>query len=263
MDILGLTSKAYRFLIEERQYLARIALVPAVVKLICGAAVAALGYDMNFIRQALIMLPSYFLDGWLVAHVARFALFGQRWPFRETAGTDRSKGVIHVIRDRAVGVMAGTVMYVTVSFLGMGCFAALYLYGWLPRAVTPDATKDMRGIATLFAVTLLLQGTRQLFFIVASANVGLRRFFRQPLRLLAVVPLMLLWLTCALPVVFLLVFVVTLVAAPMAGPEGFNQAGPAFLLITCWALIDTIVDILASFAAAQGLKPYLAKSLRA
>ena len=79
-DAADCAVKAYGFVWGERHYLFKLAVFPLFIKLVCLVTVISMGYQFDFIRQSLLMLPSYFADGWVMSHLVRLIYLDQRWP---------------------------------------------------------------------------------------------------------------------------------------------------------------------------------------
>lgn len=63
---------------QERAFLLKIILIPLLVKAICTAVTFKMELDMFHLRYFLVMLPSYILDGWVLAHFLRLLLLGEK-----------------------------------------------------------------------------------------------------------------------------------------------------------------------------------------
>lgn len=204
-DVIGSAAKAYRFTWAERHYLARLAIVPVMVKLVCFVVIMSFGWEREFIRQAIIMLPSYFTEGWLLSHTVRLIYFGQRWPFRPTGdkASDNS-----VFRDRARGISAGTIFYVLLRFIQNGIFALAqsksYVEGDTVAAAAPEPT------LILFVLSLALLAaavwTFRFFwlFIPAAANYPIRNFIRRINGFSTSINLIATWMICFFPLIIIL-----------------------------------------------------------
>ena len=116
-DVIEAGGKGYSFAWAERRYLLRLALVPLLIKLVCHTVVLTFEWQTDFMRQALVMLPSYFADGWLMAHLVRLVFLEQRWPFRPTGNKEQD---LTVLEDRARGVLSGVLVFALIKFLLAG-----------------------------------------------------------------------------------------------------------------------------------------------
>ncbi len=259
-DIISAAGHAYRFLWTERKYLLRLAIMPMVVKLVCQGAVAAFGYETRFVQQALLMLPSYFFDGWVMAHVVRLVLYGQRWPYRTGAPPDMAS-----LQDRAQGVMTGAVAYALTRFLLMGLFAAFYASAATAgmEGPPPGAAGDAKPGA-LIAMIAVLAGMLWSFrlvwlFIPAAANVSIGAFMKRIHGFGTSFYMLGVWLTAFLPLLMLFIGLTAMLTQPFAGSGG-AAALPAALQIVInllWVMTDTAIWIVSVFAITFGLRPCL------
>ena len=100
IDVVESVDYGYRFLWRERAYLMHIAAAPLAIKAICLLVLIGLGWERDFIRSALVMLPAYFAEGWMLAHLIRLVFYDQRWPFQPTGDKARDQ---MLLQDRIFG----------------------------------------------------------------------------------------------------------------------------------------------------------------
>lgn len=122
-NIVLSSGKAYSLIWEERQYFLKLALVPLFVKFVCYITILTTGTETDFLRQALIMLPSYFTEGWMLAHIVRLILLNQRWPFKPSGNVSKDTDIIF---DRARGIMSATIVYVLIKLFLAGVMHVLF-----------------------------------------------------------------------------------------------------------------------------------------
>lgn len=248
-DIMGAAHAGYKLAWAERHYLLRLAAVPFLIKALCFTLVLILGWDGDFIRTALVMLPSYFADGWLFAHLTRLVCLGQRWPFRPTGDTGRD---MRVLQDRALGIMRGTLTFVVIRFLMNGATALLY------DAQLGDAAMDAQEVNP----GLLAAGVALLvffiwvfrffwFYIPAALNYPLGRFVRDLGGYTVSFHLIGVWLLCFIPFFFGFGFVLSVLHA-VSGAAA-DSASMTFLANILRVLLDTLVGILSTAGVAYGL----------
>src|SRR5688572_28239476 len=79
-NIIEPATKAYKFVWKERQMLLHFGFWPIMLKVASVSIIGMLGYERNILRQGLILMPSHFLEGWLVAIAIRYAIFGENRP---------------------------------------------------------------------------------------------------------------------------------------------------------------------------------------
>ncbi|AGH97184.1 hypothetical protein [Micavibrio aeruginosavorus] len=119
-DIVDAASFGYQLAWAERHYLIRLATVPVLVSIVCQLIVTMLGWESNYLRQAMVMLPAYFAEGWMVCHMVRLVFLGQRWPFMPSGDPVRDETALD---DRAYGIFAGTLVYVLIKMIASALLA--------------------------------------------------------------------------------------------------------------------------------------------
>ena len=108
-SVMEATNFGYRLTWQERRYLVYLAAIPFLIKFICHMTVVMLDWRSQFMRQAIVMLPSFFAYGWMLAHVTRLIFLDQRWPFRRSGDDEKDR---LIMADKTQGIMAGTLAFV-------------------------------------------------------------------------------------------------------------------------------------------------------
>ena len=93
--------KGYKFVWDERGFLIRLVALPLLIKIASFMLVVSLGLQDNLLRQGLILIPSYFMEGWVVAHAIRLAIFGEIGP-------------LHDVHNRNI-IMATSILYALIK----------------------------------------------------------------------------------------------------------------------------------------------------
>ncbi len=236
-DIIDAAGYGYQLAWREKRYLGRLATVPVFVKFCC--LLVMIGWGDNHLRSALILIPSFFADGWMLSHYVRLIFLDQRWPFRPGGdpAADRQE-----VQARAADLMAGTLYFVVSSFLVAGQSAWFYHLrdqaSELAKNNIPPST-DM-AVAFLASAVLSVWAFRfTWFFILAVLGYNLRQCMRD-LRGIAVSFYMFgAYLVCVVPTVGLEYLVGSMAAMP------YNLSHPATLPLTFeifLALLDSIAD---------------------
>ncbi len=203
-DIITVISLAYKKVWLERRYLLPMMAIPFLVKLACFAALSTFVEDDGLWLAALILLPSFFVEGWLLSHWARTVMTGtHRWPFRSTGNEMQDRAEM---ASRSKGIMAGTVTYVLINFLMAGYFAAMFssvpdlTQGLDPQ--NPDPHIAMVGI--IFMVSALLLFRFVWVYIPLAVNLPLEKILEKlkPMRL--TFQMIGLWLVCVVPAILAL-----------------------------------------------------------
>ena len=255
-DIIDAAGYAYRLLWAERRYLMRLAFVPVMVQIACHSGVMIFGWGQDFIKQALIMLPSYFTEGWLLAHLTRLVFLDQRWPFRPTG--DRSRDMA-MLQDRAQGIMSGTLFYVVTRFLMAGLLGGVY---WFSKQVTPETGDDVPPAAALAAVGMLLflvWAFRFLWlYIPASLNAPVKDFLIAIRGFSVSFYMMGAWLIALIPLLMLDVFIMSLLLS-LSGSLAAVPLPLKIIMEILQALMDLTILMLATAAIAHGIRSMMTR----
>lgn len=253
-DIAQAAGNGYAQLWKERQYLIRLAAVPLLIKLVCFTAVLRLGWEREFLLFSLVMLPSYFADGWLFSHLVRMVLLGQRWPFRPTGD---AAGDMRVLQDRALGVMRGTLTYVLSRFL-LGAVMAFFTLLSERVAEGPEsgAINFVLFVAALGSFIFFLWGFRLLWlYVPASVNYPLSRFMRKLGGFGASWVLIGTWMLCFVPVFLITGMMLSLLDSLIGGAA--PSAAVIFIVTVLRMGMELLVGIITAIAFAHGFRQML------
>lgn len=251
-DVIDAAMQGYRWLWAERRYLARLALAPVLVKFVCTITVLSLGVSENFVRQALIFLPDYFTEGWLLAHVVRLQFLGQRWPFRPTGDKAADEAVL---RDRFRGVMAGTLVYVLSRYLFAGAMQLMQMIeaGVMPPTGAQEVTSAMAAslLAMMAMFVVFIWCFRLMWmFIPATLNVPVGACLRMMgRRFMPSIYMIGAWLVCFVPIMFMFQLVGSLLLALSGGMSPPLQ----FILVFGQGVVEAAGVIMSTVAIGWGI----------
>jgi hypothetical protein len=132
--------QGYIFVWRQREMLLQMAALPIALKIASLFAAIALGYQENFLRQGLITLPAYFIEGLLVAYAVRMAVYG----------TDPVKNGLIPPDDRRL-IKASAIIYVLIKL------AALFVLGLVLTTTDPNqkATPE-ESVSAFFMMIAIL-----------------------------------------------------------------------------------------------------------
>ena len=208
-DIIDAAGNGYKIVWNERNYLARLAFVPLMIKLICHIAVYALDWQDQYFRQALVMLPSFIADGWMLAHQIRLIFLDQRWPYRPTGNETKD---IRILETRARGIMAGMLMFATIRFLMAGFMAYFLSRGEQAAPLESAPPGSINLAATMMAMVLVMFSIWAFrflwYYIPAALNYPLRKFTRDIGEFKTSFYMIGTWLVGYIPLFFILIMLI-------------------------------------------------------
>lgn len=241
-DIIDSAGNGYLSVWRERDYLLRLAAPVVLVKALCMGAVSILGFEQEFLRQALVMLPASFAEGWLAVHLVRLLLFGERV-------TDQPD-------PRAA--TAGMLVFVLGRFALMGLAALAFampegagIEGALPDESGPPGLAAFAGAAALFA--LAIWGFRYLWlYIPAAAGVPMRGFLRDLGGFTVSLNMIGVWLIGFIPFLLLLAVISGFLVGADAR-EGLTVPG-AVVFVAIQAALDTATTLVTTAAMVRAFR---------
>ena len=261
-DLITSVGRAYQTVWNERRYLLRLAAVPFLLKIIFFTLGYVNGGDDNILRLSVILVPAWLAEGWMLSHVVRLVLLGQRWPFRPTGDRAADLPALHA---RYRGVMGGALAF-ALTQLVIGGWIAVLIQLVPVRLAEPTAEIAVSAEAAFAACALI--GTAIYFFrfiwlyVAAAADVPLRAAADRLSRgMMTSVRLIGVWLLCAVPAMVAIQVAVGLILM-LAGPE---SAGDAVMVlgVVARAALDIIKNLLCAVALAYIFQSLFGKVIRA
>lgn len=264
IDVITSVDYGYRTLWSERTYLLRLAAVPFIIKLIFLAILMLLGWEQNFLRSAVVLLPATLAEGWMLAHLARLVFLDQRWPFRPSG--DAVQDAL-TLNDRAYGIITGTLFYAIAKHAEAGILALMASMQKASLTVDPAQASAALSPGAAFAGLMLLVFSVWAFrfmfaYIPAAAGIGLDILLRTRRGLLMSVQMIGIWLVCVVPCLILVLMTLGLM---LPDPETLKATGltltnsQQILFVLTQAVADMLMGIIATLAIAFALRTMLEK----
>jgi len=236
-DIIDSAGYGYRLAWQEKRYLARLATLPTLIKWISIFFILKADWQGFNLKPNLLLLPSFFADGWMYSHYARLIFFDQRWPFKPSgdAAADRQD-----LMDRAHFLMAGTLTFVLFHFLMGGFFVCeLFVFthaAQMAQAPTPQMPTSL-ALMVLVSLVFGLWFIRFLwFYIPASLGYSLHDCRRDVRGMMTSVLMVLTMLICYVPL-----WVVQHLVESVA--SGYDVAHPETWPVTVLVFISMVESV--------------------
>jgi hypothetical protein len=265
-DVFELTRLGYRLVWAERMYLVRMFLPVFFIGFVGEITLQSLGWETLFIRRALLMLPAFLAQGWLLSHLVRLIFYGQRYPFRFTDDRERDLAILF---DRARGIGGGALVYTLLHYFLNGFMAFLPKPGSIPPP-PPDADGALPVVAMFISLILLgfliwLFRMAWLYIPIAAGRSARSYLLALEQRKVASWRLIGVWMVSVLPALFavLLVedFLTSLFAQGATKPDDLGK-GLTFLFIALEHASVVISSLLATASMALGIKELLNPSTK-
>lgn len=256
-NIVQSARSAYRFIYAERLYILRLALFPTLIKLVCYVAGLALGYEDNMIRMALILLPASLVEGWMLSHLVRLIMLGQRWPFQPTGDTEAD---LEALEPRMRGVMGGLITYALINMVIAGVMALLV--GMVPDTADPAAAQVVspsQALLMMMALVACIWGFPLLWiYIPMATSMDAASWARSVFGLRFSFPMIAVWMLCYLPVAAITLFGVSAILSPFGGGE--VPDGARFAVIIIGVILDTAKALLGTAGITFALGEFYKKA---
>ncbi|MGB4057825.1 MAG: hypothetical protein WBK77_07050 [Alphaproteobacteria bacterium] len=252
-DFTDAAATGYGYIWKERTDIASLAAMPFLVKIGSFAAIMFLGLEANILRQGLILLPAYLLEGFIVALVIRMFVFNER--FAGLLDSGRVNEAIFPEPQRR-SIMAGVIVYVMTKLatsLMAGSMMVAEAVETSPMMPEPNGSVF---ITSLMILVFMLWAFRFFWLYVPAAmgippGVFLERIkgFTTSFYLLA------LWLMCFVPMMVVLVAAAKLLGVVFPGAEAGDRS-PIFIILMAGVQsgVELVVSLVSAVAMAQAIR---------
>ncbi|MCF8496158.1 MAG: hypothetical protein K9G62_05750 [Alphaproteobacteria bacterium] len=251
-DFVDSSSRGYAFVWRERRALIQLAAWPFLLKIASFTAVAFLGMGDNLLRQGLLLLPSYFAEGWLIAQIIRLAVLHEPQTALLSAGG--------LIRERknpgphSRALLSGAIVYVLTKMF-MAVFFGMFM---LQQGLAPSVETPPPALPSLFAgviaLALMIWAFRFLWlYVPASLEYRLEDFLIRIKPFISSLYMMGVWILCFAPVAFLFIGLSQVVGVLFAGSGGYVSGIHSYAMILLQAASEMLLAVLSSVAMAYGV----------
>lgn len=250
-DFMAAANHGYLTVWENRDVLLRLAGLPFLIKMGCIAAILFLGMEQDVLRHGLIMLPSYFAEGFLIAYVLRVLCAGGNLG-------DDVKQAHSYFQD----VVASMVLYVLIKIV-LAALIGMTVES-LPTdfAQTPQPEPSSQAfMAAMMLFAFMIWAFRFMWLYVPLAmGVPLSEFLKKIEGFGVSFPMFSCWLMCFLPLATLTLMLskVLLLAFPQV--EGGDNLLSTLVIACFQGCMEIGILTVTSLAMAQGFKTLMDKA---
>ncbi len=250
-NIIDVAGRSYKFVWKERRMLLHFGFWPIMLKIASFSLVGLLGYERNMLRQGLCLLPSYFLEGWLVAIAIRFAIFGEGRPepLNPKTGGDAPSAVA---ARRAI--LGGTIIYMLMNLTVYFAAGMAVMAGQLPAPEQPAEPTAGAYFAFMLFTGFIIYMFRYVWLhvpVIMELPVG--RFLHKIEGFNSSLYMLALWLACFLPVIAFLGALDQLLMGMTAGSAG---GAIVYMQVMMFfrSFIEVVVAVLSGVAMAFAVR---------
>lgn len=278
-DFIDVSMRGYRAVWENRVALLTVAVLPFFIKMGSFAAVMFLGLEMNFLRQGLVLLPSYFAEGFLVAYVIRMIISGGE------IGDDPKNVERSLAQGGARDLTAATIVYVLikltlafVSGMTLHNMGAEVLGAGVDGAAAVEQIAAPEQGAAVEQAAAAPEGSAMMSFLMLSSLVFVIWAFRllwlyvpvalgiPVFKFLARIPdyavsfrMMGAWLICFLPFGILMLMVYQVLGEALGHSVESPSAVFPLLLLPVQAAIELVIALVSSVTMAYAVQQIFEK----
>jgi len=254
-DFIDVTIKGYEFVLKNVGYLLKVAIPVIFVKVLCQLLVFVWGFETQFLRQGLVLLPAFALEAVFIAGLIRYLMYrepifvwGQLVSPPEQDETELMKfepeQLAYLDRgNRRTYMQAGIATYLLIQV------TMLAFIGWtsdIAGLFGSDPIKPPLHEGLPFAIELIVfAGTLasiiwlfRLVWLYVPVTMGYRLndFMRKIKGLKASFYMVMTWLLCFIPLLMISSIFMSLILSPL--PDG----GAAYIVLR--AVMRSLIEVL-------------------
>lgn len=250
-DFIEAGVQGYRFFGREYPKILKYATIPIAVKVLAMGFILAIGLEENFLRQGLILLPSYFVEGWLVAYLIQSAVLSQEWPEQQKSHFTASFDAKDTERLLMGGAVIYTLVKLLIAFFTGLVFEAMNLPGAMEVETEPDPNVFLSALFLLVFMVWLFRFTWAYVPVCLGYSV---RFFVCRTHGFATSFFMLgTWVLVFVPMTLTFIFTAEILGGLFNAAEGEPTTIYRALLLVAQAILETLLAVVSSVAMTYGI----------
>lgn len=244
-DFVESTSNAYRFLWDRREDVVRLSAMVVVVKILFFVGFVAFGIEQQTLRQGLILLPSYFLEGWVIAQIMVMALYGL-----EQSGETKTK-ILPPPEDIETNIKASMIAYVLIKLM----LSFVVGFTVAEQQKLPDAPPPEGNMQTFFVVFVMIAFVVWAFrflwmYVPMVMGRGPMEYLNRFRKMNASFYMMGVWILCFVPLVLVMIFLSEFVGAFLGA---LSVSEESVLFKSALAIVQAFIDYLMALISSVGI----------
>ncbi|MBX2833350.1 MAG: hypothetical protein KTR28_00095 [Micavibrio sp.] len=251
-DFIECSIKAFRYVGQNFQALLPLSLIAIAIKILCTMAIFSFSMEQNFLRQGLVYIPGYLLEGWVIATLTVRAMM-----------SEESKDYAFIPNENynlKNAVLSAALLYVLIKI-------TLAVLIGLPFAMSPEAmqastpldTQDQSSGAAFFMVVvagaMLIWAFKLLWvYIPPALGLSIEVFLKKAKGFKSSFYMLGLWLMCSVPINIALLLVRGVIASPFEFIEGEPTPLAFKLVFSLFSVsFDYALSLIVSIGMAYGI----------
>lgn len=249
IDIVDSCTNAFSFVWINRAYVFKLMLIPFLLTFAAVSIIYVFDMEDMAIKQALIKIPAFFAEGWMITQILRTVLLNQTWPVQYIKDKQFDSTLF---QERSRAIRASVIIFVLIQMTINGLLASLLYYyatiGQNGNTETIEHTISTTETMAMFILTGLIVWAFRLTFlhIPTAANCSVKFFMKMMgYKFWPSIRLMGIFLLCLVPVQFFLIMIHSLFQMIIDPLLGEQAAQYLFTLLNVFAamLISLIINI--------------------
>jgi len=248
-DFVESTSQAYRFVWNRRVDVVRFSAMVLVLKILFFVGFVAFDIQKEALRQGLLLLPIFFMEGWVIATLVIMALHAH-----ETRRETRSS-ILPPAEDTARNIKASMIVYVLIKLmLSFVVGSAYHGQQTIPDAPPPDPSLQTFILAMMLIVFLIWAFRFLWIYIPVVMGKSVRTYLIRFRAYSDSFPLLGVWVLCFVPMMLFMILLSEFYGTVM-GVLGVGDSSIVFEtgMAVIQAFIDFVLSLVSSLAVAYGV----------
>lgn len=256
-EIINSTTRAYKFVWNNRHICAQYGIFPLAAQILCYAALVMMGMEGNILRQGLFMLPAYFVEGAVICLLVKFALDSlpkQGTLFAATSITTQPSEYQKKL------LTAGTIVFVLVQMafvVGISFWIKFMIAKGL-MAAEPVQPSTETALTSMVIFMVVIWSVRLAWlYVPVVMGLSLKRYLRLVAPFASSFYMIAIALLCSIPTMFFVWIIIQILMAILGlVPETMGVVAQIFLSIF-QIFAGLLTTLLTSIAMAYALYPFL------
>jgi len=263
-DMIESSGIGYHYLYHEREYLLKLIALPFVIKFLTTLVLSLFGENISYFSACLVIIPSLFAEGWLLAQVIRSFAFNERWPMMLSGETDADKAKL---LNRQTSIIAAIVTYVLVHMIFYAVQSALMISpedfellatlsngGELPADADISYMPIFLGLGLVF--TLIFWFPLIWLHIPAAANIYFKDFYMTIVKQRMALRIIGCYIICLMPFLAALAIIRNVIVTAFSIDLAEKSLAETVFLGSISEFTSLLVGIVSTVAITHGIRQF-------